>query len=72
MGFLPSFLLLHPSLFEIEAQGQKQQLNSYVLLPGCQKPAEPKIILYQSEGPFYLDGSVHPYKKISRKDHLKV
>ena len=35
MGFQPSFLLLHPPLFEVEPQRQKQQFDSDVLLSGC-------------------------------------
>ena len=36
MGFKPSFLLLHSSLFEIEPQRQKQQLYPRIPFPGCQ------------------------------------
>ena len=35
MGFQPSFLLLHPPLFEVESQRQEQQLDSDVILSGC-------------------------------------
>lgn len=50
MGFKPSFLLLHPSLFEIEPQSQKQQLYPRIPFPGCQESAESKVVLYQSKG----------------------
>ena len=53
MGFKPSFLLLHPSLFEIEPQSQKQQLYPHILFPGCQESAESKVVLYQSKGSLY-------------------
>ena len=34
MCFQSSFLLLHPTLFEVESQCKKQQFNSHILLSG--------------------------------------
>ena len=35
MGFQPSFLLLHPPLFQVEPQRKEQQLYPYILLSSC-------------------------------------
>ena len=60
MGFQPSFFLLHPPFFQIEAQCQEEQLHTDILLPGGQKAAEAKVIFQQSERPLHLDRTVRP------------
>ena len=60
MCFQPSFLLLHPPLFEVEPQCQKQQFSPYVLLFGRKESAETKIVLYKPKGSLHLNGSVSP------------
>ena len=44
MGLQPVFLLLHPPLFEVEAQRQEKQLDTYVPFTCCHKSTEAKIV----------------------------
>lgn len=59
MGFASSFLLLHPALFEVEAQHQKQQFYPYISLSGSQKPVKAKVVFNKSKCSLYLDRTVH-------------
>lgn len=51
MGFKPSFLLLHPSLFEVEPQSQKQQLYPHILFPVVRNLRNPKSFFIGPKAP---------------------
>ena len=57
MRLRSAVFLLHPPLFQIEAQSKKEKLRPYIGFSHRQKPAEAKICLEQSKSSFRLYGS---------------
>ena len=48
---------LHPQLFQVKSDSQKEQLGSDIGLATGEESAEAKVIFEQSKGPLHLNGA---------------